>query len=399
MPVIIRPQPDVVGVNRDRAVRSESELLRKVSYENKHRRILRSSLFDLPDGHGGCTKKPEMVPYKQGFVHGVLRAFQQDLHLTLRPDDVWLAIMTQFTFFVNGHADELRSSFVHHAHQETLSVDMRPQTLASVDMGLVARKMAALVQDKLVDPAIASMLLPEFTTTTDHDRATAAMVFLGSTQSYFRYEVEVGCGFPSVTLLGERADWAAMRERVSWFASLGGDGGSGGDHQDTTAAAAWSRALSLALMGMVASFDAPEADETRDFWMRACHAAGAAESGGPVTLSGWLTAFCWWTAAGTRQREFDDEELEELGASRLPDKSTRRLVLDGVEFPIIARDEIPSALARIPLTVVQDDGEDVETLILAGITGMYINDEAMTQVQPASGWWMLLGDQKKTRRG
>jgi hypothetical protein len=54
-------------------------------------------------------------------VNGTIRAFQQDLHLVLRPDDVWLAITMQFRFYVAGHAEEMRSKLVKHAGKMHIS--------------------------------------------------------------------------------------------------------------------------------------------------------------------------------------------------------------------------------------------------------------------------------------
>ncbi|KAJ4286402.1 hypothetical protein N0V88_008025 [Collariella sp. IMI 366227] len=59
----------------------------------------------------------------------LLRKRQQDLHLWLWPDDVWLAVLTQFSFFVNGNAEALRSFFVTHTDKPELVFDARPPTL------------------------------------------------------------------------------------------------------------------------------------------------------------------------------------------------------------------------------------------------------------------------------
>ncbi len=53
------------------------------------------SSFSFQHGSGPATA---VVPNKNGFAHTVIRAWQQDLHLRIRPDDVWLAILTQFSF-------------------------------------------------------------------------------------------------------------------------------------------------------------------------------------------------------------------------------------------------------------------------------------------------------------
>jgi hypothetical protein len=241
-----------------------------------------------------------------------------------------------------------------------------------------------MVREKLKDPNIAATLLPEFTTTTPHDRATAAMVFLGTMREYFSYGIEFGCSYPSVTLLGERRDWAAMLPRAAWLATVVG----GRD----AAVAAWAARLSKVLEYMVASFDRPDDADVRRFWNSAVHQAGGASSG-------WLTAFCWWRVDGRRVKDYTNENLPRAWFRRAEDGGCRRLVLDGVEFPVINRESIPAGInresipagiVRVPLTMYQPWGED-EAVLLAGSMGMevLIEEDDEIAVRPASGWWML----------
>ncbi|KAI9457708.1 hypothetical protein HD554DRAFT_1983611, partial [Boletus coccyginus] len=55
-----------------------------------------------------------IIPQSNGFVHTVVEAYNRHRTLIVRPDNVWLAILTQFSFFVNGNAEALRSVFVAH---------------------------------------------------------------------------------------------------------------------------------------------------------------------------------------------------------------------------------------------------------------------------------------------
>lgn len=369
MPTTVRPRPGVVGQNRRRTF-TASERLRNVSFKDSQRRILRAS----------CTNNNSQVcPTKNGLVNTIIWAFQQDLHLELRPDDVWLGILTQLSFFVNGHAEDLRQVFVSHAGKRDISVDMRPQSLATLDVGFLARKMATAVQSQLQEPAIASKLMGDFTTTTDDDRAIAAMVFLGTMKQYLSYYAELGCGFPSVTLHGEREDWVRVRDTAAWLAELipGND-----------EVSAWVNCLVKVLDYMVASFDRPDDPAVRGFWMCACHSAGQHASGETVVLSGWLNVFCWWRADGKRQRTYNDDELREMWHLYGP-KDRWRLVLDGVSFPVINRDDIPAGFTRVPVTMRFEDGEAHKTVLLAGLVGMGIKDLAGTVAYPTSGWWML----------
>ncbi len=227
-----------------------------------------------------------------------------------------------------------------------------------------------MVKEHLQDPNVATTLLPSFTTTTSHDQATAAMAYLGTMKEYFSYGVNFGCSFTSVTLLGERSDWADMLQRVAWFGTIG--------HEETTA---WAVRLTKVLEYMVASFDRPE--DVKRFWNRAVHETDETMSGGIVTLSGWLTAFCWWGADGKRVRSYSDEELNWVDGYR-------RLTLDGVGFPVIERKKVPLGIVRVPLTLHQDEVGPQKATLLAGSMGMQvIEEDDETAVQPVSGWWLL----------
>jgi hypothetical protein len=379
MPPIIKPDPQS-GKNRDRVRSSPLSLLGHVSPRDYSYPILRSSFSPQHDPRStGLSSSIAIVPKKNGFAHTIIRAWQQDLHLRLRPDDVWLAILTQFSFFVNGNAKALRPICVAHEGRPELVVDVRPATVDTVDLDAVAQQLAAMVKGQLRDPNVATTLLPSFTTTTPHDRAVAALAFLGAMKEYFRFGIEDGCSFPSVTLLGERSDWADILRRVAWFGTMG--------YEETTA---WTVRLTKVLGYMVASFDSPDKADVKHFWTRAVHEAGGNMSGGIVTLSGWLTAFCWWGADGKRVQSYTDEELSEQGLDEPGLDGYHRLTLDGVEFPVIERERVPIGVVRVPVTLYRDGEGASEAVFLAGSMGMQvIEEEDETAAQPASGWWLL----------
>ena len=49
-----------------------------------------------------------------GLVHALEAAYSNHHHLVLRPDDVWICLLTQFSIYVNKNAEELRDTFVDH---------------------------------------------------------------------------------------------------------------------------------------------------------------------------------------------------------------------------------------------------------------------------------------------
>lgn len=392
MPVTIKPSPELVGSNSDKTVHSADELLRLAAraWSPRHRRydytlhkfiepenraILQSSFSDL-DAHS------TLIAYNNGLVNGILRAFQQDLHLVLRADDVWLSILTQFNLFVNANAEFLRSHFVAHEGKKELMVDIQPYSLSSINVGHFAQAMTLLIHENLVDVELRDWILPNFSTTTDNDKSVAAIVMMGTLQEYFEFSLSGGCGFPSVTLLGERSDWEEILCRVQKLPKYG--------DQPTE----WSRLLIPIIENMIASFDQPNSQQVKDFWLQACHSAGRDGSGnGKIeTLSGWLTAFCFWDEKGARIAEVSHEHLRHRGSGKPVDR--KRLTLDGVSYPLLRPKEIPKGVITVPVTV-QDflTGFEHKTTMVAGSVGMtgkaVEGSSELTIVQPRSGWWML----------
>lgn len=136
------------------------------------------------------------------------------MHLVLHPDDLWLAIITQFSLFVKGNSEELRKRFVAHEGEANLVVDSTSHPTESVMTGDFAKGFAQLIENNAVDPGLRDWIVPNFTTTTNDDRSVASIVLMASMQNYFHCDPPKGCGFPSVTLEGDRADWIKILTRV-----------------------------------------------------------------------------------------------------------------------------------------------------------------------------------------
>ncbi|KAF4618955.1 hypothetical protein D9613_009788 [Agrocybe pediades] len=82
------------------------------------------------------------------------------------PDDVWIAILGQFSFYVNAHVEELRSRFVAHDGKRELVVNA-DGTRYTVNFGSLARQMTDLIHNNVVDKDLKDWILPDFSTTTE----------------------------------------------------------------------------------------------------------------------------------------------------------------------------------------------------------------------------------------
>ncbi|KAF2743072.1 hypothetical protein M011DRAFT_462029 [Sporormia fimetaria CBS 119925] len=155
-----------------------------------------------------------------GLVYAAMTAYNQHHHLTIRPEDVWFSILAQLSFYINAHAEELRKYFVAHEGKKELIVKV-DGTINTVDFGDLAQQMAGLIQGNVKDPELQKWIFPHWSTTTDNDLTVASILMMGSMQKYFAYTVDICCGIPSVTLLGEKADWADMLKRLDKLEELG----------------------------------------------------------------------------------------------------------------------------------------------------------------------------------
>jgi hypothetical protein len=399
MPVTVTIAPEKVGQNRDRTVSitdppatlytqtrrgcEDPYKTDPLKPANAQRNLLSSSFRDP------STKLPaQIIPYQNGFVNGILRAFNQDLHLTIRPEDVWLAILVQFNFYVNGNAEMLREVFVTHEGKKTLTVDVTPFKVDFSKMGEVAQTFTGLIEENIVDKGLREWMTPGFSTTTDNDRAVAAFVMMGAMKSYFEYSFLCGCGFPSVTLVGERSDWEELQSRVERLPKYG------------TEPTEWATLLRPIMRWFVKTFDEPTSPEVHKFWLRVAHEAGVEGSGmGLTTLSGWLTAFSFWDEKGKRVHSYTDEEAasrdrHRFGRNSLPATDRKRLVLDGVSYPLIRPATIAKGVMTVPVKIRDYSiGMDRFTTALAGSVGMALSASG-SEVQPVSAWWLVEEFQK-----
>jgi hypothetical protein len=251
--------------------------------------------FSLPlesdtdsSGRNIGAKLPNLIPNQNGFVGTLLEAYTQDRALVIRPDDVWLAILSQFNFFVSARAELLRANFVAHDGTRELRVVVVDElaTRHNVNFGELARQMADLVEKNVVDPSLRAWATPAFTTTTPNDTTVSAVLLMATLKKYFTYRIVLyGCGIPQVTLEGERSDWLNILGRLEKLKEYG---------LETTA---WYHLLRPVITRFVAAFDEPTSPSNVDFWQRVAHfQPGGSGRGNHYT--GWITAFTVFSKEG-----------------------------------------------------------------------------------------------------
>lgn len=317
-------------------------------------------------------------PKSNGFVDGVYAAYSSHHHLRLRPEDIWFAILTQLSFYINKHAEDLRDLFVSHEGKQVVVIS-RPGTADTVNFGEMATAMTGQMDKFIHDKEWKGWFLPNFTTTTYEDTATAAVLMMGTMKEYFEYHNIMTCGIPSVTLLGEKEDWVEIRNRLNKVEQLGKEPEEFADR------------LKVVLDWFVRSFEDPEDEKVVDFWTKII--ADTSNGSGYNYFSGWITAFCHWNQEGDRQVS----------------KNHSTLTWDDMGFYSLDLKDIPPGYASVPVEI-NDNGNTWKSQMTAGSIGLTLTsrngsvDVPLTgrrvtelteddktrfdTVQPRSGWFL-----------
>lgn len=346
--------------------------------------ILQSSFDDLRDLSADNT----ILGSKNGFIHAAINAYSAHHHLLIRPEDIWFSILTQLSFYINAHAEDLRSFFVSHRDRKKLEV-LTFGDKHTVDFGQIAQHMTSLMETHLNGPELLPWIMPDFTTTTEDDEVVASILMTGAMQKYFFHGVRLSCGLPSVTLLGEREDWEKILARLGKINQLGAE------------AVQFATLLKPILVNFIASFDTPGDRKVVHFWNKIAHKTGGSDT--PI-LSGWITAFCFWDLDG--KSLYAPEGKAPKGKMRLEQRDFRSpgCELDGTLYPRLSIDHIPVGFASVPVEV-DDNGKRFHAIMLAGSVGKQVTSSGemlddgrgsrrpfgrpdLDSLQPLTGWWM-----------
>lgn len=373
-------------------VTTPEALLEAIDPKNSHdRHLIRSSIPGL-DFEASCT-----TPSKNGFVWAAYHAYSSHHHLTIRPEDIRFSIVTQLSFYINANAEKLRSFVVEHEGQRKLEVKSGG-SLHTADFGFLAECMAHLMAQNVKDAELRACVMPSFSTTTDTDRIVASALFMGAVQKYFTYQMTLECGIPSVTLLGEVADYEDILARLDKLEQLGDE------------PTCFAKMLRPILRHMILSFREPTNPEVISFWNRI--ATRDDRMSDQDYLSGWITAFCYWSAEGQTQYPYTEEdsvEKEDDSVNEFLQDSKfghylEGCVLDSVVYAKVDTEDVPSGFAAVPVTV-DDNGTMHECTMLAGFFGIQglpqdvpgealgqksikHSQPALTRIRPLTGWIM-----------
>ena len=159
---------------------------------------------------------------KDVFFQTIVRAYAEHRPLVLSPDMVWLLISQGFARYVNAHSEELRDEIVSHSGKMDLVVQSDKDLLSEdADWEKLIAGFAAQIGE-YTKGDIAKTITADFTTTGVTERIASQVTLMETVKTYFDYIIHyIGCGIPSITLMGTPEDWQKVLEKTTQLEKYG----------------------------------------------------------------------------------------------------------------------------------------------------------------------------------
>ena len=293
--------------------------------------------IELVRGNDFSVEAPtEIRTSPHGFVGTVLEAYAKHQNLRLRPDDIWIAILSQFSMYFQPRAEQLRDLIVDFEGQEVLTVEVAGSMRTFQSWEIFPPTFLELMSEKVKDPSITEWFIPDFTTTTENDKVAAAASAMCAFQAFFKYVIVFICGIPQVTLMGTVDDWQNLLDRSARLADF--DDGTGVITNE------WLPMLQGVLMEFVES--ARNGSESNlDFWDQIAYSASIPYGGS--FLGGWINTF-----------SFFDRDGDVVVKGVDPD--------NGRPWGSLKPDDINENVLSCPISIIDADREEYNSTLFVG---------------------------------
>ena len=288
--------------------------------------------------------------HNNGIFAAALKAYHKHWKLRTAPDDWWFCVIKRVSLAIdaNGNKNAVRTMFVEHQGQKTLTVAVPSATVHDVDYSSFFNQMTDEIARNIKVPKYVEAVTADFTTTTPDTKIVSQMTVMSSVKKYFRFTMEYICGIPGVEMLGSEEDWAKLSEKLKALKEILKP-----IEDEIGLTEEWWSHAEVVYQNLLETY---RGKPDKQWWDRILHREGRRRCGQSPGYTGWLVHF----AEGTTHR--------------------------------VNPRNLTSGLASIPLEINYPGGSEIGTLV-AGMLGYTVHeDEAGSRpsVQPYQGWSLLL---------
>jgi hypothetical protein len=367
--------------------KSEIEVLQKLHEGTKlDNKIWLSPLSTNLTHIGSINESLGIYPSHDSFVRGAIDASTAHQHLVVQPQDVWLTILKQIGSYLRKHKDDQEVS------EKWDNLDGNRDAAPGLH-ALMISWFALLIEAHFgkrnktnwlpdwVRPNVGTLTKSSFfENATDEDMIARALMMASSSKATADLPA-FPCenGIPSITLLGTRADWKNISDKLDPLIDL----------KFGKEPAVYGTILRPILSRFVETFDKPNDVSIRQFWsdiitvtpkQKLCHTTDI--------ITGWINAFHYWDGAGDLLTN-GTPSVDSLGSASNPagQVQSNTLVLDNVTYPWRHRKNLPASYSHVNIYMFVDTPGFRSSQLLVGMLAKTIKkgipegyDQAMKQV-------------------
>ncbi|KAN0038508.1 hypothetical protein ACTA71_000686 [Dictyostelium dimigraforme] len=328
----------------------ENEKEKFIENKLKKKKVLGSSLTE--NGN-------QIVGSSNSFIYSAWDAYNNHHHLEIRPDNIWMAIISQFSFYVNKYYKELDDIFVDFRIEDGKKKELTlvsDYPILDAPFDKLVMEMVEQIGNNIKDPSIKDWIIAEFSTTTPSDKVAFGSALMSITKKYYFYSMRSRCGLPKVTLNGTVEDWINLKERAIRLKEFNNKE----DHMNK-----W---LSYLLPILDNFIESSRGNPNTKWWNKIVDFRS--RSGGGI-LTGWLSAFCLFNEDGDYE---DDVPFT--------------LCLDKTEtiWPKVSQDHIPYGYTSTPISLTDFSGTKFNSTIYSGHITKKIDG---TKFTPLIDWFII----------
>ncbi|RGP80265.1 hypothetical protein FLONG3_1566 [Fusarium longipes] len=317
-----------------------------------------------------------------GFVWSACHAFNEGVHLVIRPDDVWLAIVQQLSICCCPHQTNRAMTEKDFDVAMIRPKDIRSPSALNQEMDYLVARNCLTVQEK-------DNFLPDFTTTRLEDKTVAAILLLGKANTEkLDHNLRFGRndGIPSISLLGEAKDWVTILEKLDRF-------------NDENVRLFVNNIKPIIKLFHYAA-RVPRSKKATEFFATMVRKTPPNDNDDKL-VTGWITAFCYFDSEGQIRRTSNKYDAFPGRNAHFNVPTNTHAVeqneQDDMVYQPISLDDIPAGTASMPLLLL--NGKNTHNCTILGGS---ISIESLISQRGSRGYksmtgWILCVDKKVKR--
>ncbi len=146
------------------------------------------------------------------FIISSLLAWSEHYPFKFKPEHIWLLILQSAAIHVDKNAEQLRSKYVKHEGKITLKVEVSGNPSQNEWQGAIGQFVDQI--DKVTVDDTVKLFDCNFSSSTTTEQIAAKVTIMDICKNYVNYMCMTLCGFPQITLDGNKQDWINLKQKV-----------------------------------------------------------------------------------------------------------------------------------------------------------------------------------------